>query len=270
MARAEAGGRAQRGRGPRQRSVHSCGAAGAAQAPSPFSAGAGVTLPSAGTGPRTTHRAPALLEGGGQVSPSLLPEKPRPRRAGRLDPRDSMSRKRTRVKQPPAPSQNILVSRIRDSTLQKQAASQGPPELVERPRSPRHSEASLRRLCFPVIFPCAARQGPPCQVHPPPAQSSPAGAPGAHGQWWPRATGTGSRKVPARGLEAAPPSLLEAARDQMDRPPWEKAARGPWLHSEGRSPHPVQEVLCRCDRGPPSFLLTAPSFQRLQLAVGTP
>lgn len=38
----------------------------------------------AGTGPRTTHRALALLEGGGQVSPSLLPEKPRPRRGESL------------------------------------------------------------------------------------------------------------------------------------------------------------------------------------------
>ncbi|XP_065760919.1 collagen alpha-1(I) chain-like [Muntiacus reevesi] len=91
MARAAAGGRAQRGRGPRQRSVHSCGAAGAAQAPSPspqepgrlprekareqLDLGAPPEIPGqppaahprqAGTGPRMTHRAPALPEGGGQ------------------------------------------------------------------------------------------------------------------------------------------------------------------------------------------------------------
>ncbi|XP_069413128.1 collagen alpha-1(I) chain-like [Ovis canadensis] len=71
MARAAAGGRAQRGRGPRQRSVHSCGPAGPAQAPEPLLRGSrgdpavGRGAPPAlftahGTGRRTTHRAPAL------------------------------------------------------------------------------------------------------------------------------------------------------------------------------------------------------------------
>lgn len=158
-------------------------------------------------------------------------------------------------------SQNTLVSRIRDSSAEA-AHLPGAPELPRHaglsppPRLPRHTPP-----CCPA--------GPLCQVHPPPAPSSPCRGPRC--MWAVVAASRGDRKPKGARMWAG--GCLARLSSRMRGIGWtghlgRRLLVAPSCIQSAGSSHPVQEVLWHCDRGPPSSLLTAPPLPLAVAASG--